>query len=70
MRKQINYFLTGILISFLSTPLARISVMIWYANKNLAGEYEPILNGFIHSFMLIGALIFSIGLVHLLKDKN
>jgi hypothetical protein len=70
MKKQINYFFLGFLIIFLSTPLARITIRIWYANRNLAGEYEPILNGFIHSFMLIGALIFSIGLVNLLKDKN
>lgn len=70
MKKQIGYFFLGTLIIFLSTPWARITIRMWYANRNLTGEYELVLNGFLHSFMLIGVLIFCIGLVNLLKDKN
>ena len=39
-----------------------------YSNENLTGEYVSILNGFIHSFMLIGTLIFSVGLLNILRD--
>ncbi|MBL4936845.1 hypothetical protein JK636_13875 [Clostridium sp. YIM B02515] len=70
MRKQVKYFLIGLFIILISTPLGYKAVSIVYHNKNLTGEYVPILNGFINSFMLIGGLIFSIGLVSLLKDKN
>ncbi|MBL4934181.1 hypothetical protein JK636_00250 [Clostridium sp. YIM B02515] len=70
MRKQVKYFLIGLFIILISTPLGYKAVSIVYFNRNLTGEYVPILNGFIHSFMLIGTLIFSLGLVNLLKDKN
>lgn len=70
MRKQVKYFLIGLFIILISTPLGYKAVSIVYFNRNLTGEYVPILNGFIHSFMLIGTLIFSMGLVNLLKDKN
>ncbi|SJN40127.1 hypothetical protein FM115_08410 [Marinilactibacillus psychrotolerans 42ea] len=40
-----------------------------YSEQNLAGEFVPILNGFIHSYMLIGALVFSIGAINLLREK-
>lgn len=70
LKKQIKYFIVGIIIIILSTPLAYSAIRIVYANRNLTGEYVPILNGFIHSFMLIGILIFSVGLVNLLKNKD
>lgn len=70
MKEQIKYFLAGIIIIILSTPLANLSIEILYFNKNLTGEFVPILNGFIHSYMLIGALIFSIGAINLLKKNH
>lgn len=70
MRKQVIYFLLGLLIILISTPLAYKAVNIIYFNRNLTGEYIPILNGFIHSFMLIGTLIFSIGLINIVWNKN
>ncbi|WP_270504769.1 hypothetical protein [Paraclostridium sordellii] len=36
---------------------------IFYKNKNLLGVLNELLNGFINSLMIIGGLIFSIGLV-------
>lgn len=70
MKTQAPYFIIGIIIIVISTPLAYKSVDILYRNQNLTGEYVPILNGFIHSFMLIGLLIFSIGIASLIKCKK
>lgn len=71
MKKQaIIYFTLGFIIILISTPLGYNLVNIVYQNKNLTGEYIPILNGFIHSLMLIGILVFSIGIVTFIKDKK
>lgn len=71
MDKQAKpYLILGIIIVFISTPLGRILINVVYANKNLTGEYVTILNGFIHSLMLIGLLVFTIGIVKHIKDKN
>lgn len=71
MNKQaVTYFSLGIIILLISTPLGYDLVKIVYRNKNLAGEYVLILNGFIHSLMLIGILVFSIGIATFIKDKN
>lgn len=71
MNKQaMIYFILGIIIILFSSPLGYSLVNFVYANKNLVGEYVPILNGFIHSLMLIGILVSSIGVVTLIKDKK
>ncbi|MBP3950253.1 glycosyl transferase [Bacillus suaedae] len=71
MNKQaVTYVSLGIIIILISTPLGYNLVNIVYRNKNLTGEYVPILNGFIHSLMLIGILVFSIGIVTFVKDKK
>ena len=67
MKKQIIYFLLAFIIILISTPLGYKTVNIVYYNRNLSGEYITILNGFIHSFMLIGVLIFIRGLMELKK---
>ena len=67
MKNYIWYFILGSFLILVSTPLSYSAVGFIYADKNLTGEYVPILNGFIHSFMLIGTLIFSIGLIKLIK---
>lgn len=70
MKDQIKYYLVGIIILILSSPLGYITLNIIYANKNLTGEFESLLNGFIHSYMLIGVLVFSIGLINLFKETK
>jgi len=70
MKKHMTYFIIGFIIILLSTPLGYEAVKIVYYNKNLTGEYVPILNGFIHSFMLIGTLVSSIGLINVLKNSK
>lgn len=65
MKNQIKYYLLGIVILIFSSPLGYMTLNIIYSNKNLSGEFEVLLNGFIHSYMLIGVLIFSIGLIDL-----
>ncbi|MGH4137763.1 hypothetical protein [Clostridium sp.] len=70
MKNYIKYFLLSFIIILISTPLGYTAVKIVYYNKNLSGEFVPILNGFIHSFMLIGVLIFSIGLTGIIANKN
>ncbi|MFE6170530.1 glycosyl transferase [Viridibacillus arvi] len=69
MKNQVWYFILGIIVIILSTPLGYFSIKVVYSNENLTGEYVPILNGFIHSFMLVGTLIFSVGLLNILRDK-
>lgn len=60
-------FLLGIIVILISTPLGYILVHVVYYNQNLTSEFIPILNGFIHSFMLIGTLIFSVGLINTIR---
>lgn len=70
MKNQIKYFLLGIIIILFSSPLGYAMLGIIYANKNLVGEFNSLLNGFIHSFMLIGVLIFTIGLANMFIEKK
>ncbi|MBU5317693.1 hypothetical protein KQI30_15685 [Clostridium bornimense] len=70
MKNKVKYYIMGIIIILLSSPVGYISVNIIFANKNLAGEFEVLLNGFIHSYMLIGVLIFSIGVIKLFIEKK
>lgn len=69
MKNYIWYFILGSFLILVSTPLSYSAVGFIYADKNLTGEYVPILNGFIYSFMLmlIGTWIFSVGLIKLIK---
>lgn len=70
MRNQIKYYLAGIIILILSSPLGYTTLNIIYANKNLAGDFEILINGFIHSYMIVGILIFSIGLINEHNKKH
>lgn len=70
MKKHIKYFVPAIILILFSSPLGYIMLNIVYANKNLSGEFNCLLNGFIHSFMLIGALIFSVGLIRMFVEKE
>lgn len=69
-KRAMIYFIIGILIVLVSTPLGYSLAKIVYHNMNLAGEFfNVILNGFIHSLMLIGILVSSIGITTYIKDK-
>lgn len=70
LKKQLPFFILGILLILTSVPLGYKSVEVVYRNQNLTGEYIPILNGFIHSFMLIGLLVFSLGIFGLMRQRN
>jgi hypothetical protein len=70
MKKQLKYFLLGIIILLFSSPMGYFMINTIYANKNLVGEYTTLLNGFIQSIEIIGALIFSIGLVNMFIEKK
>ena len=70
MKNQIKYYVAGIIILILSTPLAYTTINTLYANKNLTGEYLTLLNGFEHSYMFIGVLVFSIGLINLIVEHK
>ena len=70
MKNQNKYYLIGIITLLLSTPLGCFVVNTIYSNEDfLPGEYNVILNGFIHSFMLVGVLVFIIGLVSIFIEK-
>ena len=70
MKDKVKYYIIGIVIILLSSPLGYMTVNIIFGNKNLAREFEVLLNGFIHSYMLIGILIFSIGIIKLFIEKK
>lgn len=70
MKKQIIYLMLSLITILLSTPLGYKAINTVYRNRNLSGEYITILNGFIHSFMLIGVLLFIMGLVEVLSNKK
>ncbi|MFJ5763146.1 glycosyl transferase [Neobacillus sp. NPDC093182] len=70
MKKPMLCLILGPILILLSTPLAYTSVNVVYHNKNLTGEFVPILNGFIHSFMLIGTLIFIAGLLRIMRNQK
>ncbi|MBC5996557.1 glycosyl transferase [Romboutsia ilealis] len=70
MKKQIKYFLSGIIILLISSPIGYFLVNTIYANQNLSGEYITLLNGFIYSFMLVGILVFCMGLVNVFIEKK
>ncbi len=53
MKNQVKYFLLGIVTILFSSPLGYTVFNIIYGNKNLVGEFNSLLNGFIYSFMLI-----------------
>lgn len=70
MNQHLAYFTLGIIIILISTPLAYKLVNVLYQNQNLTGEYVPILNGFIHSLMLVGLVLCGIGLAAFIKNKK
>ncbi|MBL4930420.1 hypothetical protein [Clostridium paridis] len=70
MKNQLKYFLLGIIIILFSSPMGYFMINTIYANKNLVGEYTTLLNGFIQSIEIIGALIFSIGLINMFIEKK
>lgn len=70
MEGENKYFLTSIVLIILSTPLARLSISIFYSNQNLASEYLTMLKGFIDSYKLLGVLIFILGLVKTYKGDD
>lgn len=70
MKNQIKYFLPGVLIILFSSPIGYFMINTIYANKNLSGEYTTLLNGFIHSIIIIGVLVFSIGLINTFMEKK
>lgn len=70
MKNQVKYFLGGIITIIFSSSLGYATLKIIYANKNLTGEFDALLNGFIHSYMLVGVLIFSIGFFNMIIEKK
>lgn len=70
MKNQLKYFLSGIIIILFSSPIGYFMINIIYSNKNLLGEYTTLLNGFIYSIMIIGVLIFSMGIINVFIEKK
>lgn len=70
MKNQLKYFLSGIIIILFSSPIGYFMLNALYSNKNLSSEYTPLLNGFIHSVMIIGILVFTIGLINIIIQKK
>ena len=69
MVKRIFLFILGIIIIQFSASLGYATLNFVYINKNLAEEYSLLLNGYIYSYMLIGFLIFTIGIFAWILEK-
>lgn len=69
MKKQTIYLVTAFIVILLSAPLEHLTINIIYYNRDLSDLYITMLNGFIHSFMLIGILIFILGLTQIKNNK-
>lgn len=70
MNKFPKYFLFGLIIILLSSPLGHISTNLYNSfTGNLVGAYELILDGFIVGFRLIGVLIACIGIMDIIFNK-
>lgn len=69
MKNQLKYFPLGFILILFSTPLGRLTLNIIYYNKNL-GDYEILLNGFMNSYVLIGIMLYVLGLVKMLIDEK
>lgn len=70
MKKYYLHYIIGIMVIFFSTPLGYLSInALAGIQGNLAIEFVPLLNGFIASYLIIGMLIFIIGLVNKVKEK-
>ena len=70
LKNQLKYFLSGAIIILFSSPIGYFMINTIYANQNLSGEYSTLLNGFIHSIMIIGVLVFSTGLINIFIEKK
>ena len=71
MKNQNKYFLVSILTLLLSTPVGRFVASAISFNQGLyQGEYNILLKGCIHSFMIIGVLVFIAGLVSMFIEKK
>lgn len=67
MKKQIIYYVLAFIAILFSSPFGYKTLTLIYRNRKLAGEFTLLLNGFIHSFMLIGLLLFILGLLESYK---
>ena len=70
MAKRIFLFILGIIIIQFSASLGYATLNFVYTNKNLAAEYSLLLNGYMYSYMLIGFLIFTIGIFDWILEKR
>lgn len=68
--KSAKYYISGVIILLLSTPLGYSATnTLGLIKGNLTGEYTTLLGGFILSYLLIGVLIFVLGLVKSVKSE-
>ena len=70
MVKRIFLFVLGIIIIQFSASLGYLTLNFVYMHKNLASEFPLLLNGYIYSYMLIGFLIFSTGILEWILEKR
>lgn len=70
MKNQLRYLFISLSIIILSTPLGRLTLNLFYLNKNLNNEYEILLKNFIISYQIVGILIFIFSIVNFLTKKN
>ena len=70
MVKRIFLFVLGIIIIQFSASLGYLTLNFVYMNKNLTSEFPLLLNRYMYSYMLIGFLIFAIGILDWILEKR
>lgn len=63
LKKQLIYFISGIVLVLFSAPLGRETLRIIYRNKNLTSSYHILLKSSINAYVLAGIMLFVLGLV-------
>lgn len=74
MKKNIMSYvfeIIGIIIILFSAPLGYLSIELFFIKQGhyLSNEYFNILDGFIHSFIVTGVLLFVFGLYQFKKNN-
>lgn len=63
MKKQLIYFISGIILVLFSAPLGRETLFTIYRHKNLAREALTLLKCSANAYVLTGIMLFVLGLV-------
>lgn len=68
--KYMKYYICSFVLILFSTPLALKTIDIIFYNKNLTGMFDILLKGTVTGYLLIGIMIYILGLAKFLIDNK